>query len=602
MSDQRIRIGGASGFWGDTDQGAAQLLRLGQVDYLVFDYLAEITMSLLSRLRAKDATKGYVPDFVTGVVTPLAREIAEKGVKLVANAGGVNPVACAQAIEAALAAAGVTLKVAAVTGDDLLPQLDNLRPSVREMFTGAALPAKPWSLNAYLGAFPIARALAAGADIVVTGRCVDSALALGPLIHAFGWGQRDFDQLAAGSLAGHIIECGPQATGGLFTDWREVPGWDDMGFPIVDCAADGSFVVTKPPGTGGLVTPATVAEQITYEIGDPAAYLLPDVTADFSGVRLTQEGPDRVGVSGARGYAPGPDCKASATFHDGFRVVGTMMVGGREAAAKARRIAESTLARVRRLMAARGLGDFRASDVEVLGAEATYGEQARGGASREVILKLALSHADKEALEIFSREFIPAATSMAPGITGFAGGRPKVQPLIRLFSCLVPKAALDVAMEMGGARTPVPFAVLPTQPRPLPPLPDDVKVAANGATVPLIALAHGRSGDKGDKANISVLARRPEYLPLLRSQVTAAAVKHWLSHLVLGQVERFEWPGLAGFNFLLHEALGGGGTSSLRYDPQGKALAQMLLDLPIAVPGAWLKPGGPLAEWGGEAA
>ncbi len=602
MGDKRIRIGGASGFWGDTDQGAAQLLRLGQVDYLVFDYLAEITMSLLSRLRAKDPAKGYVPDFVTGVVAPLAGEIAAKGVKLVANAGGVNPVACAQAIEAALAAAGVPLKVAAVTGDDLLPQLESLRPSVREMFTGAALPAKPWSLNAYLGAFPIARALAAGADIVVTGRCVDSALALGPLIHAFAWGERDFDRLAAGSLAGHIIECGPQATGGLFTDWREVPGWDDMGFPIVDCAADGSFVVTKPPGTGGLVTPATVAEQITYEIGDPAAYLLPDVTADFSGVTLAQEGPDRVSVSGARGYAPGPDCKASATFHDGFRVVGTMMVGGREAAPKARRIAEATLARVRRLMAARGLGDFRASDVEVLGAEATYGEQARGGASREVILKVALSHADKEALEIFSREFIPAATSMAPGITGFAGGRPKVQPLISLFSCLVPKTALDVAVEMAGVRTPVPFAALPTQPRPLPPVPEDVKVAANGATVPLIALAHGRSGDKGDKANISVLARRPEYLPLLRSQVTAAAVKHWLSHLVLGQVERFEWPGLGGFNFLLHEALGGGGTSSLRYDPQGKALAQMLLDLPVAVPGAWLKPGGPLAEWGGAAA
>ncbi len=594
---QRIRIGGASGFWGDSDQGAVQLLRGGQLDYLVFDYLAEITMSLLSRARGKDPALGYVPDFVTGVVAPLAPAIAQQGVKLVANAGGVNPLACAQAIEAALAKAGVRLKVAAITGDDLLPQLETLRPGLQEMFTGAALPVKPWSLNAYLGAFPIARALAEGADIVVTGRCVDSALALGPLIHGFGWGERDWDKLAAGSLAGHIIECGPQATGGLFTDWQSVPGWDDMGFPIVDCAADGSFLVTKPPGTGGLVTPATVAEQITYEIGDPAAYLMPDVIADFSGVTLTQAGPDQVAVSGARGYPPGPHCKASATFHDGFRAVGTMMVGGREAAAKARRIAEATLARVRRLMTARGLGDFRASDVEVLGAEATYGQQARGGASREVILKIALSHTDKTALEIFSREFIPAATSMAPGITGFAGGRPKVQPLVRLFSCLVPKSALDVAVEIDGQRLPVPFSEAPLQPRPVPPPPEDVKVAANGATVPLIAVAHGRSGDKGDKANISVLARRPEYLPLLRSQVTSAAVKHWLSHLVLGSVERFEWPGLSGFNFLLHEALGGGGTASLRYDPQGKALAQMLLDLPIAVPAAWLRAGGPLAEW-----
>jgi hypothetical protein len=585
-----VRIGCGGGFWGDSAEGPAQLVRAGGLDYLVMDYLAEITMSLLARAKAKRPELGYATDFVDAL-RPLLPAIAAQGIKVVCNAGGVNAPACRAALEAAIAEAGVELRVAAVTGDDLLPRIDELRAAgTRELAGDAPLPARPWSANAYLGATPIAAALAAGADIVVTGRCVDSALALGPLMHEFGWRDDDYDLLAAGSLVGHLIECGTQCTGGLFTDWDTVPGWDDMGFPIAECAADGSCVITKPAGTGGLVTPATVAEQLVYEIGDPAHYALPDVSCDFSRVRLAAVGSDRVRVEGARGRAPSAHYKASVTFQDGWRATATMMIGGREAAAKARRVADAILTRTRRLFAARGWDDYRDVSVETLGAESTYGPHARHGATREVILKIGVAHREREPLELFAREIFPSATAMAQGLTGFAGGRPSVQPVVRLFSCLVDKQVVQPVVELGELGQPV--AVRsggPVTPAPAEAACPDAS-GFEGATVevPLIRCAHGRSGDKGDSVNIGILARHPRFLPLLRAQLTAEAVAGYFAHLVKGPVTRYEWPGLEGFNFLLEGALGGGGVASLRHDPQGKAYAQMLLDFPLAVPRGWL--------------
>lgn len=604
MSRATIRIGCGAGFWGDTAEGPVQLVGSGSIDYLVMDYLAEITMSLLARARSKRPELGYATDFVSAVMAPLAADIAAKRVRVVTNAGGVNPQACRDALIAVFSKLGVDLKVAVVSGDDLTAGADGLRArDVREMFSGAPFPAKLASINAYLGARPIAAALAAGADIVVTGRCVDSALVLGPLIHEFGWAADDYDKLAAGSLAGHIIECGAQATGGLFTDWRRVEGWDRMGFPIAECAADGSFFITKPANTGGLLTAQTIAEQVVYEVGDPAAYMLPDVTCDFSNVTLTEVDRDRVQVSGARGVAPPDTYKVSATYPDGFRATAVMMIGGWEAAAKAERVADAILARVRRLIAEAGFNEPLIQDVEVLGSEATYGPHSRARAAREVVLKIGVRHPRKEALEIFAREIYPAGTAMAQGITGFAGGRPTVQPVTRLFSCLVPMRDVPVALEMDGKIQPV--ALPPVQAAPPAKntgfAPDTSAVEiADAVAVPLLALAHGRSGDKGDIANIGILARRSEFLPLLRQQLTSDAVAGYFAHIVKGRVERFEWPGLNGFNFLLHEGLGGGGMASLRHDPQGKAYAQMLLDLPIKVPGAWLKSGGLLAGWQDE--
>lgn len=594
-----VRIGCGTGFWGDSPEGAAQLVRAGNIDYLILDYLAEITMSILARMKAKNPDLGYATDFVTHVAKPLAREIAAKGIRVVTNAGGLNPAACRDALERVFAEAGVTLKVAIVSGDDLSDDLDALRDgSVTEMATGASLPDRIASINAYLGGGPIAMALAEGADVVVTGRVVDSALALGPLMHEFGWKTDDYDLLAAGSLAGHVIECGPQATGGIFTDWRDVAGWDDMGFPIAVCHPDGSFEVTKPAGTGGRVSPMTVAEQITYEIGDPAAYILPDVVCDFSAVQVAQIGPDRVRVSGARGSAPTPTYKVCATYADGYRAVATMTISGRDAGAKAQAVADAILARTARLIAGAGFAPFDDTKVEVLGAESSYGADPRRHPSREVVLRIAVRHADKGAIDTFAREIYPAASSMAQGITGFAGGRPAPQPVIRLFSGLVAKDRVTVRVDIEGRQIDVAAPMGAERAEPVP-----AGTVEEGGTpkevvsLPLLAIAHGRSGDKGNLSNIAVLARDPDFVPVIRREVTADRVKAHFSHVAKGRVERFDWPGLNGFNFVLHDSLGGGGVASLHNDPQGKGYAQILLDMPVAVPLALLDKHSFLADW-----
>jgi hypothetical protein len=494
----------------------------------------------------------------------------------------VNPAACKAALDAAIASAGLSLKVGVVLGDDLMPHLDALRG------IGIEPPATLLTANAYLGALPILAALRDGADIVVTGRCADSALALALLMHRFGWAENEHDRLAAGSLVGHILECGPQATGGTFTDWARVPRWDAIGYPIAECAADGSFVLTKPEGSGGLVEPAVVAEQTLYEVGDPAAYILPDVIADFSEVTATQLGPDRVRVAGARGRPPTTRYKVSATWQDGWRAVATVSIVGPDAAAKAERTAEAWIARARAAFRARALPDFTATRIEALGAEASYGPASRTRATREVLLRLVVNHPDPKALDLFAREMGMIGLGFAPGTTGFPSGRPKPTPVVRLFTCFVPKTLPTATVQVGDG---APRAVaIPAGHE------DDVSPRHQGdATVPagptrdvpLLRLAYARSGDKGDSSNIAIIARDPKFLPLLRREVTPARMAAHFAHQVTGPVERFEAPGLHALNFLLHDALDGGGMASLRVDPQGKAYGQMALEMKIPVPIAW---------------
>ena len=460
MSERKLRIGCASGFWGDTPEAIGQLVSKGEIDYLVFDYLAEVTMSLMARARAKAPESGYAPDFVKALA-PWLPDIKAKGIKVVANAGGVNPRGCSDALAKAAAQAGIDLSIGVVLGDDLLPRADEIRKNGQtEMFSGVAFPDDIWSMNAYLGARPIAAALDAGADIVITGRCADSAVALGPLMHEYGWGDDDWDKLSQGSLAGHLIECGPQGTGGNFTDWQDVPGWDNMGMPIVEVSEDGSFIMTKTPDTGGLVVPGSVGEQMLYEIGDPRAYLLPDVICDWSGVTLEQVGPDRVLVKGGRGLGRTDSYKVSATHADGWRAVSTLTLAAIDAPAKAERVAEAILTRCRRIFRDRNMGDFRQVSVEVLGAEAAYGANARAR-TREVVLKIGAVHDDRAALNIFAGEIAPMAISTAQGLTGFFAGRPKVQPVVRLFSFLQSKAETPVAVEVDGKDVPVSVAATP---------------------------------------------------------------------------------------------------------------------------------------------
>ena len=571
MAGRTIRIGCASGFWGDSAIALPQLLAGGRLDYVVFDYLAEITMSILARARAKDENAGFARDFV-GLLAAHLGEIAAQRVRIIANAGGVNPLACAQAVEAEIARLGLALKVGVVLGDDLLPRIGALRS---EMNRGATIPAEVLSANAYLGAFPIAAALDAGADIVITGRCVDSALALGPCIHAFGWGASDFDRLAGGSLAGHIIECGAQATGGIHTDWEETGDWADIGYPIAEIGEDGAFDLTKPPGTGGLVSFGTVAEQLVYEIGDPRAYLLPDVTCDFSEVRIEEVGRGHVRVSNSKGLEPTGTYKACLTHADGYRVGMYVTIGGLDAARKAEKAGEAVLRRCAAMLDARGLAPYRETSIEVIG----------GAGGGEVVLKVAAKHEAQVPLEMLVRELTSSGTSMAPGTTGMGGNRPRVSPVIRLFSCLVPKSDVVPEVRLAGARVAAPgvrvgafLATPPAAPPPDPvPQPGEIEV-------PLIALAWGRSGDKGNDANIGIIARDPAFLPYIRRALGAEAVAARFAAIVEGPVERFELPGIGALNFLLRDALGGGGIASLRNDPQGKALAQALLAHPIAIP------------------
>ncbi len=592
-----IRIGGAAGFWGDSAIATPQLLRVPELRYLVYDYLAETTMAILARARAKDAALGYATDFVHTAMAPNLAEICRRGVRVIANAGGLNPHACRDALAAEARRQGLNPRIAVVSGDDLMPQLEALRAAgLCELHSGAPAPAELWSANAYAGARGISLALAMGAEIVITGRCVDSAVVLGVLVHEFGWSWTDWDRLAAGTLAGHVIECGAQATGGLFTDWQQVPGWDRIGYPVIDCAADGSFVLGKPEDTGGLIHPGAVAEQILYEIGDPARYLMPDVTCDFRQVSVEQRAPGRVHVGGARGRPPTASYKANGTWRDGYQLQLMMAIRGIDAPAKARRTADALLARTRAQMQARGMADYSETCVELLGCESHYGPHARTLPTREVVLRIAVRHADPKALAFLQRECASAGTSMGPGTRSSFAGRADVQPVIKLFSFLVPKESVKLHVELDGGAVPVPTP--PGGPE-LPPASEDGTGRPNDAstaapprsaltlTVPLVTLAWARSGDKGDDENIGVIARRPEWLPLLRAQLNVEAVRGYFAHLAAGPVERFEVPGLYALNFVLHGALGGGGVCSLRSDPLGKSFAQMLLDFPIEIPASW---------------
>uniref|UniRef100_A0A8C5Q4U5 Uncharacterized protein n=1 Tax=Leptobrachium leishanense TaxID=445787 RepID=A0A8C5Q4U5_9ANUR len=592
-----VRIGCASGFWGDTAASVPQLLYGGKLDFLVFDYLSEITMSLLTAAKAKSPNLGYAPDFVYTAMAPYIKDIHKAGIRVVSNAGGTNPIACAAALHEVVKKAQLDMKIAVVTGDDLMKQCDALKNAgVVDMESKKPFPEKIHSMNAYLGARPISRALDLGADIVVTGRCVDSSVVLGPLIHSFGWKRNEFDLLAAGSLAGHLIECGAQSTGGIFTDWHMVPDWHNIGFPIVECTSDGNFSVSKPPGTGGLISFGTVAEQLVYEIGDPQNYLLPDVACDFSQVSISEIQDAEGGaatVHGARGQAPFSSYKVCATYLDGFRATAVCPVGGPNAAEKGRRTAESILKRTREMFAHLGFEDFSAVNVQIIGAEDSYGPHAKGKElAREAVIWLAVHHKDKKALELFAREIAPAGTGMAPGLTAIVGGRPGVSPVLKPFFFLYPKKDVKIDIYMNEKH--------------IEQFVDDhtftADIAADSAhtaaEVPkdlpsgpfvyrLEELAYTRSGDKGNNANIGVIARHPLYYPYLKRALTAQVVEEYFQHTFEKDhtdeqsVIRYELPGIFGLNFVLKNSLGGGGIASLRSDPQGKAFGQMLLDLEI---------------------
>lgn len=585
-SERIVRIGAVSASFVDSRIAMPQLLGSGiALDYLVFDCLAEGVMSILARARLS-GQPAYVADFVTGQMAPHLEQLAACGVKVVANAGGLDPEGCAQSLAKVAHDAGLTLRIASICGDDLSPRMNELVvPGTPDMIDGSDLHARleaadqPLSLAAYTGAFPVAAALAAGADVVITGRAVDSATVLGPLIHEFGWREDDFDLLAAGTLVGHLIECTTQVCGATFTDWRDVPDWANIGFPIAECRADGSVVITKPQGTGGLVSRATVAEQMLYEVGDPAAYIVPDVVCDWTDVSIAQAGEHRVAVSGARGRGRPELLKAALTWDAGWRGSALAPILGLDAADKARRTADELFARCKVLAREHQLPPFARFHCDVVG-----GDTAGAGAS---ICRMLADHALPQGAALFAREQSSIMTSMAVGTSVPLGTT--VRPLTFFASMLIDRDEVKTQVRLDG--DPVPFE----------PVRSGIERVAHGRVEPnepadattryhcLLDLAWVRSGDKGNLFNVGVIARRPEWLAWLYHALTPGAVAAHFSEKLGKAIEadavtRFAVPGICAVNLLVEHSMDGGMLASPALDPAAKAMGQLLLDFLVPVP------------------
>ena len=586
LEKKKIRIGCASGFWGDTSTAAKQLIDDNNIDYLVFDFLAEVTMSILAGAKLKNPNLGYATDFVTQL-TPLLNDIHTKKIKIISNAGGINPESCRSILVEEAKKIGVDLKIAIVFGDDLINDLDELKKlDIKEIDTKEPLPENILSVNAYLGAPGIAAALKEGADIVVTGRCVDSAMVLGPLMHEFNWKHNDYDCLANGSLAGHIIECGAQCTGGNFTDWEEIKGFDNIGFPIVEVEPNGEFTVSKPHKTGGLVSFGTVAEQFLYEIGDPSRYQLPDVVCDFSEVTITEIGKNIVQVKNAKGLPPSNKYKISATYMNGYNVIGKLVIGGLKAEKKGKIIAEAIFNKTSRMLKENNFDPFIETKFDLIGTNSIYGPKEVDKNSKEIVLRIMVKHVNKEALLLFSKEIAQAVTGMAAGVMNYMGGRPKVSRSIHLHSFLLDKSMLSIGIDINSERSLIPVHKQTKK--------TENKKAENqvnstvknihlDSSVPLIKIAYARSGDKGDHANIGIIARKPEYLPFIKNALTSTTLSAFFNHVLKGSIEVWDVPGISGINFLLKHSLGGGGMASFNIDPQGKAYAQQILEYEIPI-------------------
>lgn len=448
-----IRIANGQGFWGDSLEAPIQLVERGPIDYLTLDYLAEITMSIMQKQRARDPRAGYARDFVP-VIERILPTCVERHIKVVANAGGINPQACTAAVAEVARKLGLSgkVKIGIVAGDDIMSRLDELMArgvELKNMETGeplAAIRERVQSANVYFGAAPIAEALSQGAQIVITGRCTDTGLTLGPLLHEFNWARDDWDRLAAGTIAGHIIECGAQCTGGnCQVDWRTMPNYWDIGYPIVEAQEDGAFSVTKHAGTGGRVTVAGITEQLMYEMGDPREYITPDCVADFTTVHLAQAGPDVVRVSGIKGKPATGFYKVSISYSSGYKAVGALIYSWPDAYEKAK-AADAIL---RQRLEALGL-KFDEMLSQFVGAGALHGTMVGEPSPElaEVLLRVGVRSHDKAVIERFAKELAPLALNGPPTVTGFISGRPKAEEIVAYWPALMPKSAVAPQVEI----------------------------------------------------------------------------------------------------------------------------------------------------------
>ncbi len=591
-----IRIGNAGGYWGDDLDALRRQLTGGKLDYITMDFLAEITMSILRKQQLKNPELGYARDFVTQLETCLPI-IAETGVKVITNAGGINPAGLGRKIQAMVRKRGLSLKVGVVYGDDICSRLDELAAageSFTNMENGAKFgPVKDRVIaaNVYLGAEPVVAALAEGCDIVVTGRVTDTGITLAPMIHEFGWSMEDWDLMAAGIVAGHIIECGAQASGGNLTDWREVKSFRDIGYPIIEMAPDGTFTVTKHKKTGGKVCAKSVKEQLVYEMGDPGQYISPDGVAFFDTIQVKELGPDRVGVSGVRG-GPAPErFKVSMAYEDGWKADGEVLVCGPDVRDKAKVIADVFWRKTGH--------KFAKTNTALVGAGSIWPPQLAQCDPDEIYLRFGVCDPDPAKIEDFAKA-LPALILAGPsGMAVSTRGRPRAQQVVAYWPALIrrDRVAAEVrTFAADGAETQLRIE-FPVRGEVGEPVSSGIKPRAlsrkpaAGAlrTVQLRRLCYARSGDKGDTSNIGVLARSPRIYEWLAGYLTAARVKKFFGPMVKGPVTRHRLDNLEGLNFLLEGALGGGGTTSLLVDPQGKTLSQALLQMEVQVPSSLLR-------------
>ncbi len=593
---KKIRIGNAGGYWGDDLDALRRQLTGGPLDYITMDFLAEITMSILKKQQLRNPEMGYAGDFLTQLQTCLPL-IVEKNVRVINNAGGINPIGLGRQIQALARKQGLDLKVGVVYGDDISTRLYELTAAGEKftnMETGADFTAvrnRVTSANAYLGAEPVVAALDAGCHIVVTGRVTDTGLTLAPMIHEFGWAMDDWDKMAAGIVAGHIIECGAQGSGGNITDWQEVPHFHDMGYPIIEMGRDGVFHVTKHKKTGGRVSEKSVKEQLVYEMGDPAQYISPDGVAFFDTIRVEEVGRDKVKVSGVRG-GPAPEMfKVSMAYEDGWKAEGEVLISGPDVEAKADCVAEVFWRKVGH--------QFAKTATAMVGMNSIWPEALTACQTNEIYLRFGVQDPDLNKINDFSKA-LPALILAGPsGMAVSTRGRPRPQQVVAYWPALMRRdgvSAKVLTLDTDGVEDfqEIPFHVRGDAGEPVrsdEPKHPPVNNPAKGALkeVKLRQLCFARSGDKGDMCNIGVLARSPRVYAWLRRYLTAAKVKKFFTGRVHGKVTRFELDNLEGLNFLLDGALGGGGTTSLLVDPQGKTMSQALLEMKVKVPAGLLR-------------
>lgn len=588
-----VRIGNAGGFWGDDPEALKRQVIGGNLDYITADYLAEITMSILQKQRkalaAKGKEGGYVTDFIKHLME-VAKHIKSSGTKIITNAGGINPRACARELDRKLKEVGIQFRIGIIEGDDIFDTMareDAIDDRYANMETGeafACIKGHLESANVYLGVAPIVELLKQGAEIIIAGRVTDTSLVMAPAVFEHGWALDDCDKLASSLIAGHILECGAQATGGNYTDWQKIEKWEEFGFPIAEIHEDGGFIITKHEGSGGKVTTDTVREQLLYEMGDPKNYISPDVVTDFTTLHVREAGSDRVKVEGARGFPPTPYFKVSMAYRNGFTASGAIIVSDPDCKEKADVLKDTFWKRL-------GI-DFEKKHTSLIGLNSCHGSLAKRAETNEILLQFGVYDHARSKLEKFSSSL---ASLILTGPAGLAvtSGRPRIRNVVSYWPCLIEKKDVKAKVSILDEFEDRDLELLTGQETSL-----DIETNysessekefkpwqfRNGKRVRIIDLCLARSGDKGNMANIGVIARNETIYEFIKGYFTAGFIKHIFQEFCRGKVIRYELDNLMALNFLLEESLDGGGTQSLMVDAQGKTFASALLNCEVEIP------------------